>query len=171
MALPEFPTKDDLLNLSDERLGARLLVVWIATEAETLRIDPNAPGFADTVRANLLAKEALSHETAAVEKALHKAACGDFEAAGKLLRGYMYAGAEALKFIPIGKSKFTQAVKFRRKGAEGNKAEGEANRKVVLDAEKEILASWKSKRKPSDRQLARLIERKPAFPPTQCAGT
>ncbi|MBS0323745.1 MAG: hypothetical protein JSR19_07830 [Proteobacteria bacterium] len=109
MTLPPFP---DIKEQSDYELGGLLLGYFIAAQADDLGIprDQIPDEFAERVRAHVLTLETATAKNAAVEKALHKAAGGDFEAAGKLLREHMIAGAVALKFVPIG-VKFSQGRK------------------------------------------------------------
>ena len=168
MALPPFPA--DALDLPDYNLGALLLGYFIMVQAHDLGfpIDQIPDEFAERVRQYVLTIETETASNAAVEKALHKAASGDVEAAGKFLREHMNDGAVAMKFIPIGISKSAQAKEFGRKGAEGNKKEGEGNRQTVLDAAKIILAG--RTREPSERELAKLIETKTGIPQNTVRG-
>ncbi len=157
MAIPPFP--ENALDNSDYELGGLLLGWFIMVQADDLGlpVDQIPEEFAERVRQYVLTIETSSAKNAAVEKALHKAASGDFEAAGKFLREHMIDGAISMKFIPIGINKSAQATKFGREGAKLNKEEGEFNRMKVLNAAKEILA--KRTRKPSLRELASLIEK------------
>lgn len=162
MALPPFPS--DALELSDYDLGGLVLGWFIAVQADDLGlpVDRIPDEFAERVRQYVLTIETATAKNAAVEKALHKAASGDFEAAGKFLREHMRNGAIALKFIPIGVNKSAQAKRFGREGAKGNKEEGEVNRQAVLNAAREILAG--RTREPTERGLAKLIEGKTRIP-------
>ena len=128
MALPPFPA--DALERSDSELGRLLLGWFIGAQADALGIPVNRipHKFGELVVQYVLTIETATANNAAVEKALHKAASGDFEAAGKFLRDHMSACAVALKFIPIGIKKSAQAAKFGREGAKGNQQKGNANR-------------------------------------------
>jgi hypothetical protein len=70
----------------------------------------------------------------------------------------MLAGSLAVTGI----KKSAQAKRFGQKGAKENKEKGEANRQAVLDAAREILAG--RARKPSGRELAKLIDGKTGIP-------
>jgi len=110
MTLPMFP---DIREIKDDcELGGLLLGYFIAAQADMLDIpiDQIPEEFAERVRQHVLTLESDTAANAAVEKALHKAASGDFETAGRLLREHMWSGAGALKFIPIG-VKFTKGRK------------------------------------------------------------
>jgi len=102
MTMPPFP--EDALELPDYDLGGLLLAWFVMAQAEDvgLPIDRIPEEFAERVRQYVLTIETVTAKNAAVEKALHKAASGDFEAAGKFLREHMLSCAVALKFIPMG---------------------------------------------------------------------
>jgi len=157
MDLPEFPT--DALDLPNDELGALLLGYFIAAQAYDLGIPPDQipEEFAEQVRQRVLTLETALAGNAALEKALHKAAGGDFETAGRLFREHMLSGATALKFIPIGIKKSAQAKSFGNTGTKKKKEQGAETEKTVLDAAKEILAS-RDTPPSSDRQFAQLIE-------------
>ena len=163
MTLPPFP---DTRGMPDWESGGLLLGYFIAAQADDLGIpiDRIPEEFAERIRQLALTAETATAKNAAVEKALHKAAIGDFETAGKFLREHLADGAVALKFIPIGIRKSKQAAKFGREGAKGNKEEGAANRQEILNAAKGILAAWMSKKPPSGRRLEGLISEKTGIP-------
>lgn len=169
MTLPPFP---DPREYSDYDLGGLLLGYFIAAQADDLGIPPDQipEEFAERVRQHVLTLETQAARNAAVEKALHKAASGDFETAGRILREYMLTSAVALKFIPIGINKFEQASRFGREGAKSNKAEGATNESSVLKAAKEILKEWSRASPPSDRHLAQLIEKETGIPKNTVRG-
>jgi hypothetical protein len=110
MTLPPFPS--DALDLSDYDLGGLLIGWFVMTQAYDLDlpIDHIPDEFAERVRQYVLTQEAETAKNAAIEKALHKAASGDFESAGRFLREYLKCGAVSLKYIPIG-VKFTRGRK------------------------------------------------------------
>jgi len=164
MTLPPFP---DIRACSDYELGGLLLGYFSAFQADRLGIPPDHLRELDEESSKQFLQyiEGLECDTAAdaaLEKAMRKAVSGDFETAGRLLREHMLNGAVAMKFIPIGIKKSAQAKKFGREGAKGNKEEGEANRENVLKAANAILAG--RTRKPSDRELAKLIATKISMP-------
>lgn len=152
------------LGGSDDQLGKVLLTCFVAVQADDCGIPISAipEDFIERVRQHVLAREAQTAQTAAVEKALHKAARGEFEVAGKLLREHMWASAAALKFIPIGINRTKQAVDFGRKGGHTKKAQGDANRERVLSSARTILKN--RSRKPSLRELASLVSRETGIP-------
>ena len=118
--------------------------------------------FAEIIRKHVLTLEATEAQDAAVEKALHKAAIGDLQAAGKIIREHLISGAIAIKFIPIGMAKSKQAAEFRDAGSAINKAIGAANRRKVTEARIEILESRNTP--PTERELAGLIAKKTDIP-------
>lgn len=96
MRMPPLPA--NMLEMSDYELGGLLLGWFIAVQADDLgipfeRIDQIPESFAERVRQFVLTIETDTAKNAAVEKALHKAASGDFESAGKFLREHMTNGA------------------------------------------------------------------------------
>jgi len=107
----------DILECTDRELGMRLLAAFISHEAYVLGlpIDQIPVEFAKRVVLHIPTLEADTARDAAVEKALHKAASGDYEAAGRIFRGHMMSRAEQIKFIPLG-MKFSRG---RKKGAGG----------------------------------------------------
>jgi hypothetical protein len=142
----------------DDALGKILLVLFIREEAHNLGIptDQIPEDFAEIVVEHVKSSETNSAENAAVQIALHKAANGDFENAGRFIREHLIKGAEAIKFIPIGINKSKQAKEYGSRGATQQKEIGRANRQKIGYAIKKIMASRKSK--PTDRQLASLVE-------------
>ena len=86
MDLPESPVFK--LHLADDDLGKYLLGYYIAAQAADLDIpaDQIMQDFAEQVRQHVLTLESQTASNAALEKALHKAAGGDFETAGRLFR-------------------------------------------------------------------------------------
>ena len=164
MAVPPLPP--DALDRPDYELGVLLLELFIKDRADHagIPIDQIPFGFAERELQHVLTAESRTARNAAVEKALHKAAQGDFEFAGRLLREHMKAGAEAKKYIPIGIKKLKQAKKFVNSGAQVKKDEGALNRRAVLDAATEILAGRQSKRPPGRNELAGVISAKIGMP-------
>lgn len=148
----------DALVLSDFEVGRLLLGLFIHEQATELGVptDPIPPEFSARVVEKLPSLEAQSANNSAVEKALHKAASGDFEFAGRLIREHLLSGAEAIKFVPIGKERLKQAQNFGEKGAKQNKSEGAANRKRVEDLYKSIR-SKRSNEYLSQNRIAQLI--------------
>jgi hypothetical protein len=115
MTLGPFPIK--ALKLSDYDLGAYLLWFFAAVRAENLGlpVDRMTEAFIGRIRQQMPTQETSNVKDAALEKALHKAASGDFEAAGKFLREHMIGGAVTMKFVPIG-IKFTEGRKSNTGG-------------------------------------------------------
>lgn len=157
----------------DETLGRFLLGVRVIAEADRYGIHPQeipeelatdwVKGIAD--------QEADNVADIPLEKALRAAANGEFAKAGRIFRAFMWDGAQRMvdkKFAVVGVKRTRQASEFGRRGSAENKAEGEANRQSVLVAAKEILAE--RVRKPSDRDLARLIEEKIDMPSNTVRG-
>jgi len=165
MDLQRFP--DDWPAWSNHDIGAFLLGYAGLDKAAELGV-PLTFELMREIIANIPKAEARHADTAALEKSLHKAAEGDFETAGRLFREYMNNGAVAKKFIPIGMKRSAQAKKFGKAGAEKNKAEGKENRVAVLEAAKEILAQ-RTKR-PTNREMAALIEKKTGIPANTARG-
>jgi hypothetical protein len=168
MAVPTFPP--DALKMADDELGGLLLGYFIAVQADDagIPIDQIPDEFAERVRQHVLTAESRTARNAAVEKALHKAAQGDFEFAGRLLREHMNTRAVALKLIPIGINKLKQAKKFGRSGAKVKRDEGALNRQAVLDAAQDILATWTSAKPPSERRLSELTAQRTGLSASAC---
>ena len=154
----------DALSSPDAELGVLLLSLYIKEEADNLSIPSGEIplSFSKLVVTHVLTLEANSAKLTTVEKALHKAAIGEFETAGRLIREHIVDGAVIKKFLPIGIKKVEQAKDFGSLGAYTNREIGRNNRKKVLEAAKAILAS--RKRKPSGRELAGLVAEKTGIP-------
>lgn len=159
VGLPPFPA--DAINLPADELGGLLFGYYIAAQASECGIPANAipEDFAERVRQKALALDEASARNAALEKALRKAAEGDFAAAGNLFRDHMLRGAGDLKLIPIGIARLTQAAHFGRKGAKVSRAEGERNRQTIMGAAERIRANWHGARPMSQNDLAGRIAR------------
>lgn len=155
MAILPFP--NEWLTMPDAELGRRLLdsFVYAQTVDLGLPVDQIPEAFVERVRQYILTIETKLARSAALEKALHKAALGDFETAGRFLREHMTAGAVAMKFIPIGVNRSRQAMEFGKVGANKKRATSADNRQKVLTAAQVILAG--RTRKPTQRALAGLI--------------
>ncbi|BAN35023.1 hypothetical protein SCD_n01194 [Sulfuricella denitrificans skB26] len=116
MKMPPLP--DNVLDMPDYELGGLLLGWFIAVQADDLgipfeQINQIPEHFAEQVRKRVLTIETDTVENFAVEKALHKAASGDFETAGRFIREHMISGGVSIvsmKFAPIG-IKFTRGRK------------------------------------------------------------
>jgi len=76
--------------------------------------------------------------------------------------------AQTDKLAETGFNRKKQAKKFGLEGAKVNQEEGKANRKDVLDAARAILEE--RTRKPSERELATLIEKKTGIPSNTVRG-
>lgn len=175
MAVPTFPP--DALKMPDDELGGLLLGYFIAVQADDagIPIDQIPQEFAERVRQHVLTAESRTARNAAVALALHKAASGDFATAGKLLREHMGSGAAdivigmvALKFAPAGIRKLRQAAEFGGKGAKTNKDKGAENSQAVLNAAKDILATWTAADPPSERRLSQLTETRTGLSASAC---
>lgn len=167
---PFIESLEDLQKTSDEDLGAKLLAYAIADEASKagIPLDQIPEQFAERVRQHALTAEANTARNAAVEKALRKAASGDSETAGRLLREHLDREANALKFIPIGINRALQASEFGIKGAKANKSVGAENRHAVLVAATDILAAWTTGPEPSVRRLAELVAQRVGISVSAC---
>ena len=90
MRCPTFPS-DAVRTLPDRELGVLLLNHFVETQAYDLGMSADAidETFVDRVRQHLLSSEAERVENAGLEKALHRAARGDLERAGKIFRDHM----------------------------------------------------------------------------------
>ncbi len=91
--LPVFPTVDDL-NQSNVELGQDLLSWWIAFNAEKKGIDPyDVPiKIQDEIILNMRSMDGDSATNAALEKAIKRAAQGEYEKAGELVRELVVEG-------------------------------------------------------------------------------
>lgn len=167
--IPEFPAH--ALELCDRDLGALLLGHYILVQALHIGCptDPIPPEFAQWVIERILKLEAQTASNAALEKALHKAGIGEFETAGRLMRQHLLQGAQVEKFLPMGKKRWEQTKEFGRRGAQGNKEEGETNQHRVMEAWREIKARPHSPQL-SQRGMARLISRSTGMPESTVRG-
>jgi hypothetical protein len=86
-------------DVSDYDLGRRLLASWIGAQAESQGIPANKipPPFAEKMREAASLAETDFAVNSAIEKALQKAAIGDFEVAGRFLREHLVREAGILK--------------------------------------------------------------------------
>lgn len=127
MALPPFP--EDALELPDSDLGALLLGWFIAAQADDLGIpaDQIPEDFGDQVRQHVLTLEAENAKNAALEKALHKAANGNFEGAGRFLRELMQDGALSMAALD------ECATGKRRQSANAKKSRADALQLLIID--------------------------------------
>lgn len=149
---PYFPA--DALKLPDRDLGILLFGAFVLAQADDLGMgnEEITEEFETMIRTQVLSLEVTTAKNAAVEKALHKAAKGEFNAAGKMIREHLVSGAYAMKFIPIGVGRHRQMKEFGSRGTHKNKKAGRDNRDRVFEAASQILA--KRTRKMSARQLA-----------------
>jgi hypothetical protein len=120
MDLPDFPA--DALDSPNHELGGLLLGYFIAAQAVDLGIPPDQipEDFAEQVRQRILTLETATASNAALEKALHKAAAGDFEFAGKLTRELLSNGAAfmaALDEVTTGRRRQTKNARKSRPDA------------------------------------------------------
>jgi hypothetical protein len=97
-----------------------LLNHFIAAQAEKLNIprDRLPEGFAEMVRQYVLTLEASTAGNTAVEKALHKAALGDFSAAGTIIRQHQINGVMFVKLENFRKTEIERLAKARRAGGQ-----------------------------------------------------
>ena len=159
-------SKDDLTvalidqkNRSNEELGAALLLSWIRDQARTRGVAESdiSEALADQIVREIPNVETNTAATTALEKALHKAADGDFAAAGKLVREYTMLGAKSMvdeKYAGAGIRRTVQASRFGERGANESRRKGQENRNKVLQAARTLIERWKSSRMPTVRELA-----------------
>lgn len=162
-ALP--PLSSDLLEaLQDEALGVWLWMTFIQTQARDLGIPATeiTEEFCDRFIEHVKNLDSSTAKNAAVEKALHLAASGNFENSGKILREHVTNGADVVawknlgrRYVPAGIRKLEQARKFGKLGGSERKEQGQKNRKDILGAAWEIFSSSITKR--SDHEFARRI--------------
>lgn len=86
MLLPPRSPIDEILNMGDERLGQELLTWWIALVADQHNLDPNDSSnqVNIVIQTRAMDGEQLSH--AGLEKAIKRAAQGEFTKAGEMFR-------------------------------------------------------------------------------------
>ena len=108
MKMPPFP--HSLEKFSDYDLGGFLLGYYIAAQAVELGIDPdNLPeGFSELVIEKILNEDNRNPKIISLEKALRKAALGDFKAAGEIFR-------EDFKTSAVTKAALDEAVTGKRR--------------------------------------------------------
>jgi hypothetical protein len=147
------------LDGSDEDLGRHLWDVYLrAWRAETHCYAPTE-AIAEQIRRFVLALEADDPANNSVEKALHKAAIGDFSAAGRSIRHHMMDKGikiTAAPLVALGIAAAKRSERFREKGIGAKKKVSEENRVVVENA---ALALMKQRARPyaSTNQLVQDI--------------
>lgn len=144
---------------TDEELGRTLLDIAIRDKAESLGVEPEL--IAEAIIQHIPQAETDDAKLTTVEKALHKAAAGQFEIAGKLIRSHLENGAIEIKkneiaahYVPIGIRRSKQAKEFGSSGAFENRAKGVENRDAVLQAAKKFAAQYQATQQPSVRNIA-----------------
>jgi hypothetical protein len=170
MDLLPFPA--DALEHSDYELGGLLLAWWVMAESHNagLPTDNIPEEFAERVRQRVLTLETQTAKDAPVEKALHKAAGGDFNAAGKILREHLKRGADQIiaeKYVPIGMTKVVRDKLYGRLGADHKRQEGEENRRSVEDAARRILEKYQKggRTPPKQSTLKNLVAKETGLSP------
>lgn len=93
-----------------------------------------------------------------MEKALHKAANGDFVTSGRIIREHLVQGAVVLKYVPIGIKKSEQAKEFGLEGAKAKRHIHKKNQQKILEAAQNFLAT--RNKKVSERELANKVSAK-----------
>ena len=163
--LPPFPIEE--LELSnDYELGALLLGWYVAACAEPHGFLPDIPDdFAQTVISQVKSQEG-SPENAALEKALYKAAEGNFEEAGLIFRDYIQRGAHHMAAVRIAGEEREKNLKGPRKGGEARKQavaskHAERNKQIVIAYQK-LLGSGKSA-----RDIPSILSRRFSLTPTR----
>ena len=158
----------DALSGPDDELGKLLLGIFIQVQAQDLGIptDQIPDDFGEKVVEHVKTQKAGSAREAALEKALHFAAEGDFKTSGRFLREHMVGGANSIaiadlarRYVPTGIRKLEQAREFGDRGGSINRREGLENRQAVLAVAGEIIRNRKNTRRPTVRQLAPDIAR------------
>ncbi len=159
MAFPPV-TPEALAELTNSDLGRELLISYIHAEVEAEGIAAHEYDATDVerIRQMILRAETNFARNAALEKALHKAAIGDYETGGRLFREWYTTAAIAERFLPIGIERSAQQREFGRPAAEASAKVGAENRARVKDARDAILSA--RTRPISDRGLALEIEEK-----------
>lgn len=160
--LANLPDLAESLGLGNEALGALLWALAVREQARDLSVPLDAVPFplAEIVTTHLLTLEADTAGLAAIEKALHKAGCGDFSGAGQFLREVLTGGAVVERFLPAGMNRIVQAKDFGSRGAEENREVGRLNRERVCNTAREILAGWQSSKLPTGNALAERVAKK-----------
>lgn len=138
---PPFPV--DAVQLPDYELGGLLLGWFIAGQAAKHAIPADAipEDYAEKVRQYVLTLETDLANNAAVEKALHKAAMGQFETAGRLIRQHLMNGSKQLRI----EADFQAILPLAEAGAnfkqsQSEKAKRQRNR-VNVDGDKLSITS------------------------------
>jgi hypothetical protein len=160
---PPFPV--EYLDLPDDELGELLLGWFVVHFAESRGLFPDIPSeFSGAVLSQLKFTNARP-ENAAVEKALHKAADGDFETAGKTIRYYYENGAHHMAAVRIAHEEREKRLKGPRKGGAARKAlaasENLERDKKILEQYYQLIGSGRNPRE-GPAILARRFELSPA---------
>ena len=134
---PPFPI--EYLDHPDDELGAMLFGWYVDYFAESRGLFPDIPDeFVEAVISQLKNTNARP-ENAAVEKAFHKAAEGEYEVAGQTIRYYLENNAHHLAAIRIAHEEREKRFKGPRKGGEARK---KAAAVEYLERDTKILAQY-----------------------------
>jgi hypothetical protein len=139
---PPFPA--DWPSYSDYELGGILLFWFIGQQAAELGIGPSeiTEEFGEQVRQRILTLETSTARNAPVQIAFHKAASGDFQTAGKLIREYLEEGAIAMVRMRFVAEELARRALGRRKGGQstgGIRSRRAAKEHEVIRARKDEL--------------------------------
>ena len=134
---PPFPI--EYLDHPDDELGALLLGYYVVSFAVSRGQFPDIPDeFVTDVISKLKHTNALPGN-AAVEKALQKAAEGEFEIAGQTIRYYFENNAHHMAAVRIAQEEREKLLKGPRKGGEARKIAAAVKN---MDRDNEILAGY-----------------------------
>lgn len=139
------------LSKSDVELGKWLVASWLGYQAEKAGISPSS--IPDEWAASLIEASAEmdsdSVENAALESAFRKGCSGDFEAAGRMLRAYLWGGAESManeQMAKVGRAHRVGNLKGGRKAGERRQAEAAAWHQECVEAARKLLEAGRSPR-------------------------
>ncbi len=167
------------IDLPVDELGLRLLAWWIAAQAERKGIDPTAipEHIAEQIIIATRGMDGDQAHIAALEKALIKAAQGEFAKAGTLLHGYMQIGAESMAAADLISNlepdtkrggKVRRGAKRGHELVHGDSVTKETRRRQYLDLMDEIKAknpclTGQSLHKAAEKQSSKVLGKRVSY--------
>lgn len=155
------------LSKSDEELGKWLVAAWLGYQAEKagIALESIPPDWATALIEASAKMDSDSVENAALESAFRKGCSGDYEAAGRMLRGYLWNGAKSMADEGMAQVARSLRVGNRTGGYKAGakkKAEAAEWHKECVEAAKNLLGTGRS-----ERELAGILAPRFHVTPTQ----
>lgn len=155
------------LTKTDAELGEWLLAAWVEMQAgkRGVPLDAIPSAWLERLIAETSRIDSDSVKNAPLESAFRKAAAGEFETAGRMLRGYMYSTAQGkadAKMAAVGRKQRIGNHKGGKKTGQRRRDEAKAWHQDCVAAAYKLLESGKS-----PRDLASILAPRFGVTPTQ----